>query len=506
MNQNMYILSGVLDISTKIDRVKKYFNFIKSMHFQLFCILFVSTCIPAVIMGLFLVNVVKNEMIQERFSTLQNENGMLRNYIINDNYMDTLSSDNVVLQMQNMASSSYGRIQIIDADLVVVKDTYVTDEGKTNIAEGVIKAMNGTSVAYYDKKSDKMVFAMPITVSLGTQSMDISGNTDSETFTKGVLYAVYSTTYINDMVAKFADYVIMVEIIIVLLAVILATFISTRLVRPFKNIEESIDRIGIGDTGARMLLDNYTETQDIAKAFDNMTARIEKLEKSRQEFVSNVSHELKTPITSIKVLADSLLVQEDVPVEMYREFMGDIVEEIDRENKIITDLLTLVKFDKNNSELKVESVNINELIESILKRLKPIAEQKNIELVLESFRPVVADVDELKFSSAISNLVENAVKYNVLDGWVRVSVNADHKYFYVKVSDSGIGIPTQAQEHVFERFFRVDKARDRETGGTGLGLAICQNAVLMHKGEVKVHSKEGQGTTFSVRVPLKYIP
>jgi signal transduction histidine kinase len=232
---------------------------------------------------------------------------------------------------------------------------------------------------------------------------------------------------------------------------------------------------------------------------------MQKIENTRQEFVSNVSHELKTPITSIKVLADSLLMQEDTPVELYREFLLDITDEIERENKIINDLLSLVKLNRSSGDMNITSVNINELLELILKRLRPIAQKQNIEVVFESFRAVIAEVDEVKLSLAISNLIENAIKYNKPDGWVRVSLNADHRYFFIKVSDSGIGIPEDAQDLIFERFFRVDKARSRESGGTGLGLAITRNVVQMHRGAIRVYSKEGEGTTFNVRIPLNYI-
>lgn len=245
--------------------------------------------------------------------------------------------------------------------------------------------------------------------------------------------------------------------------------------------------------------------KNISESFNHMIVRMQKLEKSRQEFVSNVSHELKTPITSIKVLADSLVMQEDAPIEMYREFMVDITDEIERENKIINDLLSLVKLDKTASEMNIASININELLEQLMKRLRPIAAKRNIEVVLESYRPVIAEVDEVKLSLAISNLIENAIKYNVDEGWVRVSLNADHKFFYIKVSDSGVGIPEDAQDFIFERFYRVDKARSRETGGTGLGLSITRNAILMHRGAIKVYSKVNEGTTFTVRIPLSYI-
>ncbi len=249
----------------------------------------------------------------------------------------------------------------------------------------------------------------------------------------------------------------------------------------------------------------YTEVQDLTDSFNQILGKIQILENSRQEFVSNVSHELKTPITSMKVLADSLLAQEDVPAEMYREFMGDIAEEIDRENKIITDLLTLVRLDKQAAALNIETVNINELLELLLKRIRPIAAGRNIEIVFESMREVIAEVDEVKLSLAFNNLIENAVKYNQDEGWVHVQLDADHKFFYVKVSDSGVGIPEDCQDKVFERFYRVDKARTRETGGTGLGLSITRNTILIHKGAIQLYSEPGKGTTFTVRIPLIYI-
>ena len=168
--------------------------------------------------------------------------------------------------------------------------------------------------------------------------------------------------------------------------------------------------------------------------------------------------------------------------------MHDIVEEIDRESQIINDLLSLVRMDKTAAGLNPVTQNVNELVERVLKRLKPIAEEKNIELVLESFRPVVAEIDEVKITQVITNLVENGIKYNVANGWVRVSVNADHKYFYLTVSDSGIGIPDDCRDKIFERFYRVDKARSRQTGGTGLGLAITKTVVLMHKGAIRVYT------------------
>ena len=186
--------------------------------------------------------------------------------------------------------------------------------------------------------------------------------------------------------------------------------------------------------------------------------------------------------------------------------MSDIGDEIDRETQIINDLLSLVKMDKGAREsLNISSVNMNELIELIMKRLKPIAEKQQIELVFESFRPVIAEVDQVKMTLAITNLIENGIKYNKETGWVHVSLNSDHQYCYIKVQDCGIGMPQESIEHIFERFYRVDKSHSREIGGTGLGLAITKSSIVMHRGDIKVHSVEGEGTTFDVRIPLNYI-
>lgn len=198
------------------------------------------------------------------------------------------------------------------------------------------------------------------------------------------------------------------------------------------------------------------------------------------------------------------MAQEEVPAELYKEFMTDIANEIERENKIINDLLSLVKLDKKAADINIEAVDINALLELILKRLRPIARKREIEVVYESARPVTAEVDEVKLTLALSNLVENAIKYNKEQGWVKVTLDADHQFFTVEVSDSGIGIPQESTEHIFERFYRVDKSHSREIGGTGLGLAITRSAILMHRGSVKVESEEGVGTTFTVKIPLTH--
>ena len=173
--------------------------------------------------------------------------------------------------------------------------------------------------------------------------------------------------------------------------------------------------------------------------------------------------------------------------------------------RIITDLLELVKLDRKNGEMHIAMVSVNELLEILMKRIKPIAQSHNVDMIYESHRKVDAEVDEVKLTLAISNLVENAVKYNKEGGWVKVTLDSDHRYFVVTVSDSGIGIPEESLNMIFDRFYRVDKMRARKTGGTGLGLSITKSVILMHNGQLKVESKEGEGTTFICKIPMSFI-
>ena len=412
--------------------------------------------------------------------------------IIKENYLNDTGSQTVNTKLEMFADLYNGRVLLADRDFKIVGDTFHTEEGKTLLSSLAVKCFKGEKASNFDLKSKVLEVAVPV------QSPDVQQ-------IQGVMLMTISTIEIGDMMAELEQKGMMLIGIIVVLSVFLSWLLSTILVKPLARVTKAIEDLTDGMQDDAISVPDYTETELITDAFNKMVNRMKILDESRQEFVSNVSHELKTPLTSMKVLADSLVGQQGVPEELYQEFMGDITAEIDRENKIITDLLSLVKMDKKAADLNITHMDINQLLEDILKRLRPIADKRNIDLILDCFRPVEADVDEVKFTLAISNLVENGIKYNVDDGWVRVSLDADHKYFYVTVADSGMGIPEDSIERIFERFYRVDKSHSKEIGGTGLGLAITRSAIAMHHGAIKVFSKEGEGTTFSVRIPLSYI-
>ncbi|MBP5298905.1 MAG: two-component sensor histidine kinase, partial [Lachnospiraceae bacterium] len=295
------------------------------------------------------------------------------------------------------------------------------------------------------------------------------------------------------------------EVLLIIAIVGVAAFLAVILSRPFNKVTNAIIDVKEGRRSDALPVSYYVETTHMIDAFNQLLERERILDESRQEFVANVSHELKTPLASMKVLADSLLEMGDADPELYKEFLGDIAKEIDRENSIITDLLSLVKMDKTANEPNISNVKINDLLEIILKRLRPIARKMDVEVMLECHREVEAEVDEVKMSLIISNLVENAIKYNKEHGHVNVTLDADHQHFTLEVKDTGIGIPKDALGHIYERFYRVDKSHSREIGGTGLGLAITKNAISLHRGTIKVTSEENVGTTVLVSIPLIYV-
>ena len=436
-------------------------------------------------------NASESTVVSTRLRNVSAQFSQLNKYLAQDTQQGARDDNEIGLLVDDLAGIFMSRIQVIDEDFKIISDTYQINKGKICISKYVVDCFLGQSKSFVDEENQCIIMTQPIR------------NEDGE-----ISYVMVAFSSISDIYSAMESIrLIGLSIIVILLAIVLffAIFLSYTTAKPFKNINAAIAKIDRGHLTDEIHMKGSSEVAVISASFNKMLDRINELENSRQLFVSNVSHELKTPMTSMKVLADSLLAQEDVPNEMYREFMQDLSNEINRENVIISDLLTLVKLDNPDMSMNISQVNINNLVESVLRLVKPLAEQKNIELVLESYRPIIAEVDEVKLSMAISNLVENGIKYNKQDGYVHVSLNADRTYFYVKVKDNGKGIPADSIPRIFDRFYRVDKARDRATGGSGLGLSITKSIVLAHNGEIKVYSEEGRGTIFNMQIPLTHI-
>lgn len=433
-------------------------------------------------------------MLNQRYSdceTLLQENAKNLEYLINDINSETEGTSKTFHGMNTLAYSLSARVMIVDTDYRVAYDSFRLLKDTYIMNNDIYEIMKGDRDERLVREQSYIEYMFPVV--------------NREGYIDDVAVIAVSLESMENERGYLSYRANILICIFMVIGGLTAFFISYMAVRDTRKIKSQLVNMKDGFLGQISSDGLWREAGSVVDNMNGIFAKSQLLEESRQEIVSNVSHELKTPITSMKVLSESILMQDNVSVEMYREFMNDIVLEIDREAQIISDLLTLVKTDKGSDSLNIERVDINELMEVILKRLTPLAEKRSIEITFESFREVEADIDKVKFTLAISNLIENGIKYNVDGGWIRVSLNADHKNLYIKVADSGVGIPEDCVEHIFERFYRVDKARSRDTGGTGLGLAISKNIIVMHKGIINVYSEPGKGTTFTVRVPMNYV-
>lgn len=496
-------LSGVWGITLLKDRIHNII-FLRSLKTRIFLILLIVGLIPCVSMRYAFLRNYEQRAVSVRTSDITTQLRILANHLITYHYLQDTSYEVINAELDQLSSLYDGRVMVINNDLRIVKDTYGISENKTMISEEVVRCIKGESTNKYDKDNGYIEMTIPITETVRFED-EPQGAAGTEVV-RGVMLVSASTDSIRVTMDILSRKALLVEIIAIIALFVVSILAAQALIRPFEKITEALNKAQEGYTDDPISVTDCLETEHIGDAFNRVLGRMKLLDDSRQEFVSNVSHELKTPITSMKVLADSLISQRDVPIELYQEFMTDIAKEIEREDKIITDLLALVKMDRTAADLNIAEVDINVLVELIMKRLRPIAQKRDVELVYESVRPVTAAVDEVKLTLVISNLVENAVKYNKEHGWVKVTLDADHQFFTIEVADSGIGIPAESLDHIYERFYRVDKSRSREIGGTGLGLAITRSAVLMHRGSIRVESVEGEGTVFRVRIPLSYIP
>ena len=294
-----------------------------------------------------------------------------------------------------------------------------------------------------------------------------------------------------------------ISLLLLAMALLISVFLSRTMTRPISRLTAGISELRQGEYSTRVEVSGRDELAMLATAFNDMTERLEKTDAMRRRFVSDASHELKTPLASIKLLTDSIAQNTNMDAETIRDFVQDIGTEADRLVRITEKLLALTRMDNaSHKQASRSSVDLTDVISDALHMLTPLADQRNISihLILAENCVVMASADEMY--QVIFNLVENAIKYNVDDGkiWLRVRRSADSVFLIVE--DTGIGIPQEDRTRIFERFYRVDKARSREAGGTGLGLSIVHDTVVANGGAIRVDARPEGGTVFIVQLPL----
>lgn len=287
-------------------------------------------------------------------------------------------------------------------------------------------------------------------------------------------------------------------------AALAAAFLfAVTLTAPVKALTTAIRRMGKGDLSARVQVHASGEMRELAESYNAMAERIENFDRSRSQFVQNASHELKTPLATMKILLENLIYQPDMPQALRMEFMQDMNHEIDRLSSVVTDLLTLTQMDSHESGVKRDPVDLSALCAETAHALLPVAQKAGLRLETHIEEGVGLLGDASKLGQVAYNLIDNAVKYTPRGGCVTVTLAQEGNTAVMGVRDTGIGIPPEDAKHIFERFYRVDKARSRATGGTGLGLPIVRQMVQLHGGEITVDSAPEEGSVFTVRLPIR---
>ena len=376
-------------------------------HIRLQTVLFLIIVLLVFLVAIGMRTVFFNLLVKNEYRDVEK---LLRNnsknleYLINDINSEAEGTSQTYQGVDTLAYSMSARIIIVNTDYNVIYDSFRLMRDTYIMDNDIHRIMSGDEAEKMVADAASIEYMFPVV--------------NREGYTDDVAVVAVSLKDFNDNKTYLEYRANILICIFLVLGVIAAVVISYTAIRDTREIRRQLLNMKDGFLGQLQKTGLWKETGMVVDNMNGIFAKAQLLEESRQEFVSNVSHELKTPITSMKVLSESILMQENVPVETYREFMNDIVLEIDREAQIISDLLTLVKTDKGSDSLNIERVDINELMEVILKRLTPLAEKRNIEITFESFREVSADIDKVKFTLAISNLIENGIKYNVDGGWI----------------------------------------------------------------------------------------
>jgi len=408
-------------------------------------------------------------------------------------------ADGLFAEAVSLAESYDSRVLVLDLHGVVQMDSQSLLNGQRLAVREVAEILAGKNNAYgfyRDTASDGSLFSDSTTTGFYTAAI-YSQNT-----VIGMLAYVSNVQEVYDSMRDIQAQIITWLMIVALCVVIISLFISSFITKPIEALNQGILRMTKGDFSSRVNIRGNNEFAQVGQAFNMMSERLENLDRSRNQFVSNASHELKTPLSTIKILIETLIYQDPMDEGMVREFLGNINSEIDRLNGIISDLLSLVGMDSGEMRLKKEKLRVDELVRECVRKLAPLARERGLEMS-ESVRDTVEFLgDKSKITQVVYNLIDNAIKYTPRGGKVRVEMMRAGKRVFIRISDTGIGIPHEDQKHIFDRFYRVDKARSRETGGTGLGLSIVKQIVMLHDGVISVSSEVGKGSTFTVELPL----
>ena len=400
--------------------------------------------------------------------------------------LEVISSNTVAECIAQIDSLKVTRLIVTDQNGLTLYDSHAASQRTYSLLPEIVQAIRGYDVfsSDYHAGAIRSRAATPI-LNYGT--------------TVGCVYMMEYDTAQGALIQSLQNTVLRITLLLEAVVLLFSLAYAITFSRRLQRIMSSMRIIQTGDYTHKLKMSGSDELTVLANEFNDLTERLHTSEQKRRRFVSDASHELKTPLASIKLLTDSIL-QNDMDMETVREFVEDIGNEADRLNRMTSKLLSLTKVD-GETVAESEIIYMAPTVQRVVRMLSAIAKQNEIRLIteLEEDSPVLILEDDLY--QIVFNLIENGIKYNIPGGSLTVHLSRREDNAILQVADTGMGIPEDAIGHIFERFYRVDKARSRQSGGSGLGLAIVKAIAERNRGEIHVQSTPGQGTIFTVSFP-----
>ena len=405
--------------------------------------------------------------------------------------LEKLTEDNVAQAMSGMKETGVSRILITDTAGRILYDTRESGGAVglyafyTEIAQALIG--NDAFYCVYDSAAFMSRMASPVVY---------------HNQTVGAVYAYEYDSQQAELFRSFQSNLLKISAVIALAVAGLSVILSRMLTGQISNLLVAIRKVREGAYTHRAAVTGTDEIAQIATEFNSLTDRLQTTEDARRRFVSDASHELKTPLAGIRLLTDSILQTDNMDTATTREFVSDIGREAERLTRITENLLRLTRLDSGSAEKPV-LVAVSPVLERVARMLRMVAREKGVTVYYETDDTAAVLATEDDLHQILYNLMENGIKYSSVDGFVHTTVTVEGNQVVLRVEDNGIGIPEEDMGHIFERFYRVDKMRSREIGGTGLGLSIVRDTVENRGGSIEVgHRQSGNGTVFTVRLPL----
>ena len=446
----------------------------------------ILTAIALVALNFYASDTIRNIVIADRQRSMEEKAQMITSVLLQ---LEELSTDDVTAVVNAMEELQTTRTVVTDAHGYALYDSLEIGnaEEKLLLFPELILALEGNDVFYSRYKGQAMESRLAVPLTRNGDTM-------------GAVYLMEYNTEQGGLIHALQTNILRISLVLEAGIVVAALFFSSAFSRRVKRILASVRHMRDGDYSQQISLRGRDELTQMAQEFNSLAERLESSEERRRQFVSDASHELKTPLASIKLLSDSIL-QNEMDPETEREFIGDIGREADRLGRLTQKLLTLTKLD-STAPPEQEILDGTEIVKKVARMLRPLAKLRGIKLDFTCEEGCFLQMIEDDLYQIVFNLTENAIKYNRDRGWVGLALYRRDKEVFLAVSDSGVGIPEEDRNRVFDRFYRVDKARSRAAGGSGLGLSIVHDMVKRNQGEITVTPREGGGTVFTVCFPV----